>query len=67
MDENNIIYFDEIRIKHAIATAGDALTKARTLISDGIHVPPKIISRLENIIVSLEEKLIKLVEDEETN
>jgi len=65
MNENNIIYFDEIKIKYAIAAAEDALTKARTSISDGMYISPKIISRLENIIVSLEEKLIKLIEEEE--
>ena len=67
MNENNIIYFNEIKIKQGLSTAYTALNKARTLVSEGIDVPPEIISRLENIIVSLEEKLIKLIEDEETN
>jgi hypothetical protein len=39
--------------------------EARTLISEGVPVPEEIILRLENIIVTLEEKLLKLVEGED--
>jgi hypothetical protein len=52
-------------LKMAIDKTYAALMEARSLISEGVPVPEEIILRLENIIVTLEEKLLKLVEDEE--
>jgi hypothetical protein len=65
MKDANVIYFDEMVLKMAIDKTYAALMEARTLISEGVPVPEEIILRLENIIVTLEEKLLKLVEDEE--
>ena len=61
MDKDNVIHFDEIKIKKAIAKAETALVNARILIAQGIAIPPEILIRLETLILSLEEKLIKLI------
>lgn len=61
---NNIIHFDEIKIRNDLNKAEDALRFARELIAEGIQIPDDVIKRIENIIVTLEEKLIKLLEDD---
>ena len=61
---HNVISINEIRIKSALKEAELALSRARTLVSEGEEVPSDIIPRLEEIVVNLEEQLIKLVEDD---
>ena len=61
---DNVISISEIRIKSALKEAELALTRARTLVSEGEEVPSDIIPRLEEIVGNLEEQLIKLVEDD---
>jgi hypothetical protein len=61
---NNIIHFDEIRIRNDLGKAEAALRFARELIAEGIVIPDGVIERIEDIIVTLEEKLIKLLEDD---
>lgn len=61
---NNIIHFDEIKIRNDLNKAEAALRFARELISEGIQIPDGVVERIEDIIFTLEEKLIKLLEDD---
>jgi hypothetical protein len=59
---NNVISITEIRIKMAIKEATNALIKARTLMSQGEHVPEGLIPRLQDMIAELEKQLSQLIE-----
>ena len=61
---DNIISIGEIRIKTALKEAEEALSRAKTMVIEGEEVPEDIIPRLEAIVANLEEKLIKLIEDD---
>ena len=58
-----LIYLDEIRLRRSITEAETALSKARTMVAKGVHVPENLMERLEYIIEVLEEKLAKLILD----
>jgi len=62
---SNIISMQEILIKRDIKYLTEDLTMARGLIADGKTVPKDLISRLENLIDELEQKLIEIIENEE--
>ena len=57
-----LILLDEHRIRKHIKRAEEALIQARMLVIMGEEVPDNLISRLEQIIVELEDKLVKLLE-----
>ena len=61
---DDVIFITEIRIKSALKEAENALIKARTLASEGENIPDDIIPRLEEIVINLEEKLTKFIEDD---
>ena len=61
---DNVISISEARIKIALKEAEEALIKAKSMVIEGEDVPGDIIPRLEEIVVHLEEQLIKLVEDD---
>ena len=62
MSNGDIILLEEVKIRRALLLAESSLMRARTLVSEGVDVPHNIISRLEKIIASLEERLIKLID-----
>lgn len=59
---NNVIFLDEVRIRKDIEEAELALSQAKMLMSVGVEVPKDVISRLEDILIRLEQELIDLFE-----
>jgi len=64
---SNLVHLDEYKIKKDIKKIQNAIMTARTLITNGIHVPNNIINRLQELNEKLEKKLEKLCEDDEEN
>ena len=61
MDEK-IIHLDEIRLRRSIQEAENALRKARDLKARGHDVPPETMTRLEELIGELEDRLCLLID-----
>ena len=59
---NNVIFLDEVRIRKDIEEAELALSQAKMLMSVGVEVHKDVISRLEDILIRLEQELIDLFE-----
>ena len=62
---SNILYIEEYRIKRDIKEVEDAIVVARKMISRGVSVPEETLSRLENMRLFLEQKLIDFIEKED--
>tara|TARA_R110002020_G_scaffold19158_9_gene66584 strand:- start:896 stop:1087 length:192 start_codon:yes stop_codon:yes gene_type:complete len=62
---SNILYIQEYRIKRDLKEVEDAIVVARRMISRGVAVPDETLSRLENMRMLLEQKLIDFVVKED--
>tara|TARA_R100001082_G_scaffold47477_1_gene25370 strand:- start:53 stop:244 length:192 start_codon:yes stop_codon:yes gene_type:complete len=62
---SNVLYIQEYRIKKDLQEVEDAIVVARKMISRGVPVPDETLSRLENMRLFLEQKLIDFVEKED--
>ncbi len=61
---SNVLYIEEYRIKRDIKEVEDAIVVARKMLSRGVSVPEEALSRLENMRLFLEQKLVDFVEKE---